>query len=99
MAGKILPNLHRALMGVTPTLHNKVVGGNIMGGMTGIATATLEALALGQHQSAGRGITGWSALKKSVKSFGTAATTQEFFKKLLKWQADVGGGVDEVRDV
>ena len=36
--------------------------------------------------------TGWSALTEAVKIFGPAATTQEFLKKLLKWQVDVGGG-------
>ena len=31
-------------------------------------------------------------LTGDVKMFGTAATMQEFSEKLLKWQADVGGG-------
>ena len=39
----------------------------------------------------GRGNTLCSALTASVKSFGPAATTQEFSKKLLKWQANVVG--------
>ena len=34
---------------------------------------------------------GWSALMEALIIFGPAATTQEFKKKLLKWQADVGG--------
>ena len=44
-----------------------------------------------KHKGTGRGSTGWSALTEAVKMFGTAAITQEFSKKLLKWQADVGG--------
>ena len=40
----------------------------------------------------GGGGTGWSELTEAVKMFGTAAITQEFSKKLLNWQADVGGG-------
>ena len=34
----------------------------------------------------------WSGLTEAVKLFGPAAITQEFSKKLLKWQADVRGG-------
>ena len=34
---------------------------------------------------------GWSALMEAMKIFVPAATTQEFSKKILKWQADVGG--------
>ena len=45
----------------------------------------------GQQQDTGRGSTGWSALTEAMKMVGPAAITQEFSKKLLKWQADVGG--------
>ena len=50
-----------------------------------------EELASGQQKCAGRGITVWFALTEAVKIFGTAATTQDFPEKLLKWQADVWG--------
>ena len=33
----------------------------------------------------------WSALTAAVNMFETAATSQEFSSKFLKWQADVGG--------
>ena len=42
MAGETAQNLHRALMGVTPTLHKTVMGGNEMGGTTWIAAAPPE---------------------------------------------------------
>ena len=39
IAGKTAQTLHRALMGCTTTLHNIGVGGNVIGGTTGIAAA------------------------------------------------------------
>ena len=48
-------------------------------------------LTAGHQQGAGGGNIGWSVLTEAVKMFGPAAITQEFSKKLLKWQADVGG--------
>ena len=51
----------------------------------------MASLTAGNQQDSGGGNTGWSALTESVKIFGPAAITQEFSKKLLKWQADVGG--------
>ena len=48
-------------------------------------------LTVGQQQGAWGGNTGWSALTEAVKMFGTEAITQEFSKKILKWQAYVGG--------
>ena len=58
-----------------------------MGGATGTAAAPTA----GKQQGTGRSSTGWSVLTEAVKIFGPAVTTQEFSKKLLKWQADVGG--------
>ena len=55
-------------------LQNTVEGGNRIGGGTG----TTAAPTAGQQQGARRRSTGWSALTKAVKCFGTAATTQEF---------------------
>ena len=51
----------------------------------------MAALTAGHQQGVGWGNTGWSALTEAVKMFGPAAITQEFSKKLLKCQADVGG--------
>ena len=51
----------------------------------------MAALKSGQHQGAGGGYTGWSELTEAVKMIGPAAITHEFSKKLLKWQAHVGG--------
>ena len=85
MAGKTAQNLHRAMMGETPTLHNTVVGGNIIGGTTGISAAPPAAPSAGQKQCMGRGSTGWSVLTEAVKMFGPEAKMQEFSKKLLKW--------------
>ena len=58
-----------------------------MGGGTG----TIAAPTVGQQQGGGRGSTGCSALTDDVKMLGPAVITQEFSKKLLKWNADVGG--------
>ena len=80
MSGTTSQNLHRALMGGNPTLHNKFMGGNMMGGATGTAAAPLTAPEARKNQCAGRGGTGWSTLTEAVKMFGTAATTQEFSK-------------------
>ena len=55
-------NLHRAMMGGTPTLHNIVVGSNEMGGTAGIAAAPTLAPVAGQQQCVERGSMGWSAL-------------------------------------
>ena len=66
-----------------------------MGGGTG----TMSAPTPGQQQGAGMGITGCSSLTEAVKMFGPAATTQDFSNCFLKWQVDVGGGVDKVRHV
>ena len=63
------------------------MGGNEIGG----ATRTEAALAAGKQQFTGRGSTGWSALTEAVKMFGPAATTQDFSKKILRWQADFMG--------
>ena len=60
---------------------------NAMGGATGTTAAPTS----GQHQGVGRGSTGWLELTEAVKMFGPEATMQEFSKKLIKWQADVGG--------
>ena len=38
-AGTTAQNLHRALMGGTPMIHNTGVGGNVMGGAIGTAAA------------------------------------------------------------
>ena len=57
----------------------------------GGGTVTMAALTAGHQQYSGGGNTGWSALTEAVKMFVPAAITQEFSKKLLKWQADVGG--------
>ena len=86
-AGKKSQALHRVLMGVNQMLQNTDGGGNGMGGGKG----TTAAPRAGHQKGAGRGSTGWSALTESMKMFGPAAFTQEFLKKLLKWQADVGG--------
>ena len=91
MEGTTSQNLHRELMGGNPTQHNTVVGGNIMGEATGTAAAPPAAPASGKQKGARRGSTGWSALKEVVKMFDPEVTTQEFSKKLLKWQADIGG--------
>ena len=67
---------------------------NTAGGESGIVGGTriIAAPTAGYQKGSGRGSTGWSALTEAVKVFGSAAITQEFLKKLLKWQADVGGG-------
>ena len=67
-------------------LQNKFGGGNGIGGATG----TEAAQTAGQQQGTGRRSTGWSGLTEAVIFFGPAAKTQEFSKKLLKWQADSG---------
>ena len=85
--GKTAQDLHREMMGGNHTLNSTVVGGNGMGGAVG----TGEERDVGQQQCAGRESTGWSALTEAVKMFGTAETTLEFSKKLLIWQAYVGG--------
>ena len=74
-------------MGGNHILQNTIRGGNGMGG----GTETTAAPTSGQHQGAGRGSTGCSALTETVKMFGPVEITQEFSKKLLKWQAAVGG--------
>ena len=79
--------LHRVLMGENPILQNPIGGGNEWGR----GKLTMEALPAGNQQGAGGGNTGWSALTDAVKMFGPAEITQEFSKKLLKWQADVRG--------
>ena len=86
-AGTKAQALHRVMMGGNPILLSTVGGGNGMGGGTG----TTAAPTAGQQQGTGRGSTGWSVLTEAVNYFGTASITQEFSKKLLKWQADVGG--------
>ena len=98
MAGKTAQNIHRALMGENSTLHNTVVGGNIMGGATGTAAAPLEALIEGHKQCTGRGSTGLSALTEAVKCFGPAATTQDF-RKTNEMAGGCWEGVDKVRHV
>ena len=77
--------LNRALMGENIILQNPIGGGNEWGGGTG----TLTAPTIGHQQDAGGGNTGWSALTEAVKMFGLEVITQEFSKKILKWQADV----------
>ena len=52
----------------------------------------MAALTEGQQQDLGRRDTGWSFLAEAMKMFGPTEITQELSKKLLKWQADVGGG-------
>ena len=59
----------------------------------------MAALTAGHQQGTGGGNTGWSAHTEAVKMLGPEDITQDFSKKLLKWQADVGGGVNQVRDV
>ena len=88
-AGTKSQALQRVLMGGNPILKNTVEGGNGMVGGTGTTVAPTS----GQQQGAGRGSAGWSALTEAVKNLGPAAITQEFSKKLIKWQADVGGGL------
>ena len=56
----------------------------------------MAALTAGQQQGAGEGNAGWLALPEDVKLFQPAAITHKFLEKLLKWQADVGGGVNKV---
>ena len=80
MAGTTSHNLHRALVEVNITLHNTVFGGNGMGGATGAAAAPPETPAAGKQKCVWRGRKGWSAVTEAVKSFGPAATTQEFSK-------------------
>ena len=86
-AGTTAHEIHRVLMGGNLMPQNKVGGRNGMGGGTG----KTEEPTAGQQKGAGRGSMGWSALTEAVQMFGPAETTQDFFKKLLKWQAYVGG--------
>ena len=86
-AGTKSQALNRVLMGGNPMLNNTSGRGNGMGGGTGKTAAPTS----GHQQGTGRGSTGWSALTEAVKTVGPASITQEFSKKLLKWQADVGG--------
>ena len=79
--------LRRVLMGENPILQNTIGRGNEWGGGTG----TMAALTACKKQGTGGGDTGLSALTEAVKCFGPAAITQEFSKKLLKRQVDVGG--------
>ena len=79
--------LNRVLMRENLILQNPIGGGGKWVGGTG----TMTALTAGHQQDEGGGNTGWSVLTEAVKMFGPAAITQEFSKKLLKWQADVGG--------
>ena len=71
-------NLHRALMGGNPTLHNTVVGGNGMGGATGTVAAPASSPVAGQPQCAGKGEYGMVSADGGREKFGPAATTQEF---------------------
>ena len=57
----------------------------------GRATGTTAAPTSGQQQGEGRGSMRWSALTEAMKMFGPAEKTQEFSKKLLKWQLNVEG--------
>ena len=75
----------------TPTQHNAGVGDNGVGGAAVTMANPTAATAAGQQRFAGRGSKVWSVLTAAVKMFGPAATTQEFSKKLLKSQVDVGG--------
>ena len=58
-----------------------------MGGGTG----TWAAPTAGQKKGAGGRNTGWSALMEAVNMFGPEEIRQELLKKILKWQAYVGG--------
>ena len=88
-AGKTAQDLHMVMMGGNRMLNNTVrVGNSIVG-----ATRTAKAPISGQQQGAERGSTGWSALTEAVEKFGPAATMQDFSEKILKWQADVKGGL------
>ena len=74
-------------MGLKTILENTVGGGNGMGG----GTETTAAPTAGHRKGAGRVSTGWSDLMEAVEMFEPEEITQEFSKKLLKWQAEVGG--------
>ena len=63
--------LDRVMMGRNLMLHNTVGGGNGMGGGTG----TTAAPTAGQHQGAGRGSRGCSALTETMRMFGPTETT------------------------
>ena len=80
MAETTSKNLHRVLIGGTPTLHNTVVGGNGMGGTTGIMAGTPVAPATWKKHCTGRRSTGWSVLTEAVKIFEPEETMQEFLK-------------------
>ena len=74
-------------MGENIILQNRIGGGKEWE----VGTGTMAALKSGHRQDAGGEKKGWSALTEAVKLFGPAAITQEFSKKFLKLQADVGG--------
>ena len=90
-AGTIAASLYQTLMGGNPTQHNAGVGGNGVGGVTVAAAMSTSETAAGQQQFTGRGSIVWSALTAALKTFWLAATMQEFSKKMLEWQADIGG--------
>ena len=69
-------NLHRAMMGGTPTLQNAGLVGNLMGGLTSIKAAPLAATATRKQQFWGMRSTVRSALMFDVKMFWLAAKTQ-----------------------
>ena len=89
--GTSVATLHWTLMGGNVTLHNLGVGGNGVGGLETTAATPTASTDAGQQPFTSRVSTVWSALTAALNTFETEATTQEFLKKLLKWQADVGG--------
>ena len=71
-------------------IHNTWVVVNRIGRNKGTAEAPPAAMSAGPKKFVGQVSTGWSTLTAAVNMFGPEATTLDFSKKILKWQANVG---------